>query len=206
MHVHSFLYELLFSQCISCIGSFVHFALQLVDTTVEIANKVGGAEIVSRVVEDLKDENEQFRKMVMDCLEKVRDILPVTLPLSLSFSLCFNLLPLSLSLYLSPCGVCVCEREGGVDQCCGWAASMLDNPFVVVPVVSPTSVLSPTAFAALFAQENPLVEMTHVIVMCLHLYCGPTSHQLLGCILLFVPEWLIGKRGLFFPVALFLHY
>ena len=45
--------------------------LQLVDTTVEIANKVGGAEIVSRLVEDLKDENEQYRKMVMDCVEKV---------------------------------------------------------------------------------------------------------------------------------------
>lgn len=38
----------------------------------EIANKVGAAEITSRVVEDLKDENEQFRKMVMDCIEKVR--------------------------------------------------------------------------------------------------------------------------------------
>ena len=45
--------------------------LQLVDTTVEIANKVGAAEITSRVVEDLKDENEQYRKMVMDCIEKV---------------------------------------------------------------------------------------------------------------------------------------
>ena len=44
---------------------------QLVDTTVEIANKVGGAEIVSRIVEDLKDESEQYRKMVMDCIEKV---------------------------------------------------------------------------------------------------------------------------------------
>ena len=37
----------------------------------EIANKVGAAEITSRVVEDLKDENEQYRKMVMDCIEKV---------------------------------------------------------------------------------------------------------------------------------------
>jgi splicing factor 3B subunit 1 len=44
---------------------------QLVDTTVEIANKVGGAEIVSRLVNDLKDDNEQYRKMVMDCIEKV---------------------------------------------------------------------------------------------------------------------------------------
>ena len=37
----------------------------------EIANKVGAAEICSRVVDDLKDESEQYRKMVMDCLEKV---------------------------------------------------------------------------------------------------------------------------------------
>ena len=48
-----------------------HTHTQLVDTTVEIANKVGAAEIVSRVVEDLKDEAEQYRKMVMDCIEKV---------------------------------------------------------------------------------------------------------------------------------------
>ena len=41
----------------------------------EIANKVGAAEIASRVVEDLKDENEQFRKMVMDCIEKVWELL-----------------------------------------------------------------------------------------------------------------------------------
>ena len=37
----------------------------------EIANKVGAAEITSRIVEDLKDENEPYRKMVMDCIEKV---------------------------------------------------------------------------------------------------------------------------------------
>jgi len=44
---------------------------QLVDTTVEIANKVGAAEIVSRVVDDLKDESEQYRKMVMETIEKI---------------------------------------------------------------------------------------------------------------------------------------
>ena len=44
---------------------------QLVDTTVEIANKVGAAEIVQRVVDDLKDENEQYRKMVMETIEKI---------------------------------------------------------------------------------------------------------------------------------------
>ena len=56
-------------------GSSYHcvcpLTLQLVDTTVEIANKVGAAEITSRIVEDLKDENEPYRKMVMDCIEKV---------------------------------------------------------------------------------------------------------------------------------------
>jgi splicing factor 3B subunit 1 len=44
---------------------------QLVETTVEIANKVGGNEIVSMVVDDLKDENEPYRKMVMETIEKI---------------------------------------------------------------------------------------------------------------------------------------
>ncbi|KFD69153.1 hypothetical protein M514_02967, partial [Trichuris suis] len=44
---------------------------QLVDTTEEIANKVGAAEIIARIVDDLKDENEQYRKMVMETIEKV---------------------------------------------------------------------------------------------------------------------------------------
>ncbi|XP_069110836.1 splicing factor 3B subunit 1-like isoform X1 [Argopecten irradians] len=44
---------------------------QLVDTTVEIANKVGAAEIIGRVVDDLKDEAEQYRKMVMETIEKI---------------------------------------------------------------------------------------------------------------------------------------
>lgn len=44
---------------------------QLVDTTVELANKVGVTEIVSRVVDDLKDESEPYRKMVMETVEKV---------------------------------------------------------------------------------------------------------------------------------------
>lgn len=49
--------------------SFVCF--QLVDTTVELANKVGAAEIISRIVDDLKDEAEQYRKMVMETIEKI---------------------------------------------------------------------------------------------------------------------------------------
>ena len=44
---------------------------QLVETTVELANKVGGGEVISKIVEDLKDENEVFRKMVMETIEKV---------------------------------------------------------------------------------------------------------------------------------------
>lgn len=44
---------------------------QLVDTTVEIATKVGVSEIVGRIVDDLKDESEQYRKMVMETIEKV---------------------------------------------------------------------------------------------------------------------------------------
>mmetsp|Transcript_36453 Transcript_36453/g.97006 ORF Transcript_36453/g.97006 Transcript_36453/m.97006 type:complete len:1269 (-) Transcript_36453:83-3889(-) len=44
---------------------------QLVDTTVEIANKVGGADIIGRIVEDLKDASEPYRKMVMETVDKV---------------------------------------------------------------------------------------------------------------------------------------
>eukprot|EP00457_Paulinella_chromatophora_P000527 gb/GEZN01000527.1/.p1 GENE.gb/GEZN01000527.1/~~gb/GEZN01000527.1/.p1 ORF type:complete len:1292 (-),score=288.54 gb/GEZN01000527.1/:359-4150(-) len=44
---------------------------QLVETSVELANKVGGAEIVRRIVEDLKDESEPYRKMVMETIEEV---------------------------------------------------------------------------------------------------------------------------------------
>merc|ERR1711998_304559 len=44
---------------------------QLVETTVEIANKVGVAEIANRIIEDLKDESEPYRKMVMETLEHV---------------------------------------------------------------------------------------------------------------------------------------
>jgi splicing factor 3B subunit 1 len=44
---------------------------QLVETTVELANKAGVAEIVGRIVNDLKDDSEPFRKMVMETITKV---------------------------------------------------------------------------------------------------------------------------------------
>ncbi|EGC28660.1 hypothetical protein DICPUDRAFT_96126 [Dictyostelium purpureum] len=43
----------------------------LVETTVEIANKVGGGEIIERIVDDLKDESEAYRKMVMEAIDKI---------------------------------------------------------------------------------------------------------------------------------------
>ncbi|ETO19154.1 hypothetical protein RFI_18071 [Reticulomyxa filosa] len=44
---------------------------QLVETTQEIAKKVGGAQIIQRIVNDLMDENETYRKMVMETIDKV---------------------------------------------------------------------------------------------------------------------------------------
>lgn len=44
---------------------------QVVDTTVELAQKVGVAEIVERVVVVLKDESEAYRKMGVETIEKV---------------------------------------------------------------------------------------------------------------------------------------
>jgi splicing factor 3B subunit 1 len=44
---------------------------QVVETTVSMANKVGCAEILSRIVDDLKDDSEPYRRMVGDCMDKV---------------------------------------------------------------------------------------------------------------------------------------
>jgi splicing factor 3B subunit 1 len=43
----------------------------LIETTVEIAGKVGGAEIVKKIVDELKDDNESYRKIVIETIEKV---------------------------------------------------------------------------------------------------------------------------------------
>jgi splicing factor 3B subunit 1 len=48
---------------------------QLVETTVELANKVGCSEIVSRLVPGLKDESEPFRKMIIETIEKIMSAL-----------------------------------------------------------------------------------------------------------------------------------
>ena len=44
---------------------------QVVETTVELAQKVGVSEIVDRIVENLKDESEPYRKMVVETIEKI---------------------------------------------------------------------------------------------------------------------------------------
>lgn len=44
---------------------------QVVETTVELAQKSGVAEIVGRIVNELKDEAEPYRKMVMETITKV---------------------------------------------------------------------------------------------------------------------------------------
>jgi splicing factor 3B subunit 1 len=50
---------------------------QLIDTTIEIATKVGAGEVLEILVPKLKDENENFRKMVMETLEKIIQALGV---------------------------------------------------------------------------------------------------------------------------------
>jgi splicing factor 3B subunit 1 len=44
---------------------------QLVDTTVDIAQKAGGSEILDRIVNNLKDEAEPYRKMTVETIEKI---------------------------------------------------------------------------------------------------------------------------------------
>lgn len=43
----------------------------MIDTTIEIATKIGGAEILERIVPDLKSPSEPYRKMVMETIEKI---------------------------------------------------------------------------------------------------------------------------------------
>ena len=44
---------------------------QLIDTTAEIALKVGGAEVIKLLEPELKDENESYRKILMETIEKI---------------------------------------------------------------------------------------------------------------------------------------
>ncbi|ETW52238.1 hypothetical protein PFUGPA_05851 [Plasmodium falciparum Palo Alto/Uganda] len=43
----------------------------IVDTTVEIAKKIGAYSVIYRIVDDLKDPSEQYRKMVMQTIQNV---------------------------------------------------------------------------------------------------------------------------------------
>ncbi|KAJ2342113.1 U2 snRNP component prp10, partial [Coemansia sp. RSA 2673] len=44
---------------------------QVVETTVELAGKVGGAEVIGRIVLDLKDESAVYRNMVMEAISRI---------------------------------------------------------------------------------------------------------------------------------------
>lgn len=44
---------------------------QLVETTVEIAQKVSTSELIEKIIVDLKDDSEPFRKMVMETVDKI---------------------------------------------------------------------------------------------------------------------------------------
>ena len=43
----------------------------VLETTVEVARKVGGACVLGRIVEDLKDEAEPYRRLVMDAVRRI---------------------------------------------------------------------------------------------------------------------------------------
>ena len=58
--------------CLECLLLLMCKCLvQPVDTAVEIASKVGSSEIINHVGDDLKDEKEQYHKMVMETTEKI---------------------------------------------------------------------------------------------------------------------------------------
>ena len=44
---------------------------QVIETTEELANKVGCSDVIERIVDDLKDDSEPYRRMVMETVQKV---------------------------------------------------------------------------------------------------------------------------------------
>ena len=44
---------------------------QLIETTVELAKKIGGAEVIDKIVYSLKHENESFRKLGMEAIQQI---------------------------------------------------------------------------------------------------------------------------------------
>jgi splicing factor 3B subunit 1 len=46
---------------------------QVIETTEELANKVGCSDVVVRIVDDLKDDSEPYRRMVMETVKRVLD-------------------------------------------------------------------------------------------------------------------------------------
>ena len=44
---------------------------QVVDATEELANKIGSSDVILRIVDDLKDDSEPYRRMVMETVQKV---------------------------------------------------------------------------------------------------------------------------------------
>merc|ERR1719356_1002159 len=48
---------------------------QVVETTMELANKVGCSDVLGRVVDDLKDDSEPYRRMVMETVKGVLEAL-----------------------------------------------------------------------------------------------------------------------------------
>ena len=48
--------------------------MQLVETTIEISRKVGAVEVIAKIVGDLKDGSETYRKMVMETIQQVVEL------------------------------------------------------------------------------------------------------------------------------------
>ena len=51
------------------------FREQLISTTVEIAKRVGGQQILHRILRSLKDENEPFRMMTLETIYRIIHLL-----------------------------------------------------------------------------------------------------------------------------------
>ncbi|KAH8068692.1 hypothetical protein JL721_6553 [Aureococcus anophagefferens] len=137
---------------------------QVVETTVELANKVGAAEIVARVCDDLKDESEPYRRMVMETIEHEQASDDTEAMLS-GFGVVVNALGLRTKPYLP--------------QICGTIKWRLNNKAANVRMQA-ADLIARIAVVMRQCQEDQL--MGHLGVV-LYEYLGEEYPEVLGSIL-----------------------
>lgn len=165
---------------------------QLVETTVEITTKVGLLEVVSRIVDDLKDESEPYRKMVMETIDKcVRNLGAADIGERLEEQLVDGMLyafqeqsddegsPVMLNGFSTVINALGVRAKPYLPQVCGTIKWRLNNPRAKVRMQS-ADLISRIAVVMMTCGEEKLLSHLGVV---LYEYLGEEYPDVLGSIL-----------------------